>query len=435
MGFDRLINLRYDASTCVHCGHCKVVPLPVVRDGDFMDQCPSSMHFHNHAYSGGGRSIMALSLIDGRIQPDKAMADIVFACDACGYCDTACKFIMDSERQQVNMAMREHMVEKGLAPQVHTDTVKSLKRYEAFPAERPRLPAWANGLNLRLVPEEDAEVLLYVGCAEAAESDKSTARKLAKLLLSAGVNLGVLGTAEPCCGYPAYSRGYRDDFTRIANTNIDLFGELNEVGINTIVTLSGTCLGTFRSKYPEYVHPFSTQVLHATEMLDSLVKSKKLRLSKPVKGKVTYHDPCFLGRQSEPPTNYHGVRKVSLKQLRSWDPPKPVNRGANGVYDAPRELLKAIPGLEFVEMYRIREYALCCGAGGGAADVAAEMAYGAGKNRIEEARKVGADLIVSACQKCESHLMKSQQSSGGATQAMRIADIIDLVFSASGLEN
>src|SRR6266849_8026235 len=168
MGLDRLINLRYDASTCVHCGHCKVVPLPVVKDGD----------------------------------------------------------IMDSERQQVNMAMREHMVEQGLAPQVHTDTVKSLKRYEAFPAERPRLPAWATGLNLRLVPDEDAEVLLYVGCGEGAESDKSTARKLAKLLLSAGVNLGVLGTAEPCCGYPAYSRGYRDDFTRIANTNIDLFGEL-----------------------------------------------------------------------------------------------------------------------------------------------------------------------------------------------------------------
>ena len=69
-------------------------------------------------------------------------------------------------------------------------------------------------------------------------------------------------------------------------------------------------------------------------------KSKKLRLTKPLEGKVTYHDPCFLGRQSEPPTNYHGVRKVSLKQLRSWDPPKPVNRGANGVYDAPRELLE-----------------------------------------------------------------------------------------------
>jgi Fe-S oxidoreductase len=333
------------------------------------------------------------------------------------------------------MAMREHMVEKGLAPQVHTDTVKSLKRYEPFPAERPQLPAWAKGLDLRLLPEEDAEVLLYVGCGEDVQSDKSTARKLAKLLLAAGVKVGVLGTAEPCCGYPAYSRGYRDDFTRIANANIDLFSELSECGVNTIVALSGTCMGTLRSKYPEYVHAFSPQVVHATEMLNTLVKNKKLRLTKPLKEKVTYHDPCFLGRQSEPPTNYHGVRKVSLKQLRSWDPPKKVNTGANGVYDAPRELLEAIPGLEFVEMYRIREYALCCGAGGGAADVAPEMAYGAGKNRIEEAQKVGADIIVSACNKCESHLMKSQQSSGGAVKAMRIADIIDLVFSASGLEN
>jgi Fe-S oxidoreductase len=70
MALDRLINLRYDASTCIHCGHCKMVPLPVAKDGDFMDQCPSSMHFHNHAYSGGGRSIMALALIDGRIQAD-----------------------------------------------------------------------------------------------------------------------------------------------------------------------------------------------------------------------------------------------------------------------------------------------------------------------------------------------------------------------------
>ena len=435
MALDRLINLRYDASTCIHCGHCKVVPLPVVKDGDFMDQCPSSMHFHNHAYSGGGRSIMALALIDGRVQADKAMADIVFSCDACGYCDTACKFIMDSDRHLVNMAMREHMVEKGLAPQVHTDTVESLKRYEAFPSERPRLPEWANGLDLRLVPDEDAEVLLYVGCDADAEANKSTARKLAKLLLAAGLKVGVLGTAEPCCGYPAYSRGYRDDFTRIANTNIDLFGELDEIGVKTIVTLSGTCMGTLRSKYPEYAHAFSTKVVHATEMLDTLVKNKKLRLSTSVKAKVTYHDPCFLGRQSEPPTNYNGVREVSLKQLRTWNPPKTVNRGSNGVYDAPRDLLKAIPGLEFVEMYRIREYGLCCGAGGGAADVAPEMAYGAGKSRLEEAQKVGAEMIVSACHKCESHLLKAQQSDGGAPQGVEIADIIDLVFSAYGLEN
>jgi len=193
------------------------------------------------------------------------------------------------------------------------------------------------------------------------------------------------------------------------------------------VVVSGSCLGSFRSKYGEYARTPNLEILHATEFLHQLIAAGRLALPRPVNKKVTYHDPCYLGRQSEPHVEWQGVEKTTLGVMTYRDPPKKINYGVKGVFDPPRAILKAIKGIELREMYRTREYAYCCGGGGGVPLTDPELAGAAAAHRIEEARHVGADLLVTACARCEEQFDK-------VSPGMPVADVIDLVFAAAGLE-
>jgi Fe-S oxidoreductase len=172
-------------------------------------------------------------------------------------------------------------------------------------------------------------------------------------------------------------------------------------------------------------------VLHATEFLAQLIKDRRLRLPKPVARKVTYHDPCYLGRQSEPPLTWEGEYKVSHGCMTYTDPPKEINRGVNGVYDPPRQILRAIKGLDFVEMYRIREYSYCCGGGGGVPLAYPGLALSAALDRLAEAKDVGAECLVTACHHCRANLSKPQQSL--EKPLLPVVDIIDLVCEAADI--
>ncbi len=354
MALARLQELENEMQKCFRCNLCKMIPLPVVRHPDFFDGCPAVRHFNFHAYSGSGKQIMALALLEGRITADPKLAAVTYACTTCGNCDVACKFVMDAERNIVNMALREHLVDEGLAPEIHQQTVADLETHN-HPHGRQEIPAgqWAEGLGLKTVPQETAEVLLFAGCLQRSDPAlTTTVRKLARLLQAAGVDLGTLGNAELSCGLPAHWTGHRDAFIRQGEK---LLTQLNKSGAPTIVTVSGTCLGALRSKYPEYTAAPEAKVLHATELLWELIRDKRLSLPRAVNKTVTYHDPCYLGRQSEPPVQWEGQTRVTHGIMEYDDPPRPVNYGTRGVYDPPRRILRAIKGLNFVEMYRIRE--------------------------------------------------------------------------------
>jgi Fe-S oxidoreductase len=404
-----------------------MVPLPVALNPKFTDACPPSRLFNYHGYSGSGKQIMAMSLLDGRIEADQKLADIVYACHACGYCDVACKFIMDAERHRINMALREVLAEQGLAPSSIKRSMENLKTHGHVAKETRRSPgAWAEGLGLKVLPEEKADVLLFAGCIQR-NDDRSAevARKLARLLIHAEMDIGILGDSEPCCGLPAYWAGYRSQYADMAEENTKL---LERTGAKKIVVSSGSCLGSFRSKYPEYARKPDVETLHATELLQQLITDGRLNLPKPIKKKVTYHDPCYLGRQSEPYVDWKGEEKTTLGVMTYKDPPKPICYGTDGVYDAPRAILQAIKGLEFKEMYRIREYSYCCGAGGGATQSYPELARSATMHRIEEARDVGAELLVTACAHCEMQFTSLSEN------GMPAVDVIDLVYEAAEVE-
>jgi len=406
------------------------VPLPTVLNPKYADGCPSSHLYHFHGYSGSGKNIMALSLVNGRIQVDQSLADITFACTACGLCDVSCKFIMEAERHAVNMALREHLVDEGFALPAHRPMIKNLQEH-GNPEGRSDDPgpSWAKDMGVKILPAQKAPVLLFTGCMRCDPGATEVTRKCASILKHAGVDFGIMRENETSCGLPAYWTGHRDVFTDIANR---LVGQLDNMGIETIITVSGSCLGALRSKYPEYAKAPKAQVLHITEFLAKLIESNSLRLPKPIKKKVTYHDPCYLGRQSEPPLTWKGEQKVTRGCMTYTDPPKKINRGVNGVYDPPRQILRAIKGLDFIEMHRIREYSYCCGGGGGVPLAYPDLARSTALDRLEEATSVGAECLVTACHHCRANLSKSQQSL--ERPLLPVVDIVDLVYEAAGIE-
>ncbi len=143
---------------------------------------------------------------------------------------------------------------------------------------------------------------------------------------------------------------------------------------------------------------------------------------------MTYHDPCRLGRQGEPYVPWDGKEIKIRNQICAYDPPKPRNNGAKGVYDAPREVLKSIPGVELVEMERIREYAWCCGGGGGVREAYPEFSHWTATERIEEAKATGAEAIVTACSGCERNFMDAAKA---ADEKIKVFDIAQLVRQAT----
>lgn len=424
---DLLHMLRQDMEKCFRCSLCKMVPLPVVKHVEFTDACPAARYYHFHGFSGSGKSIMALSLLDGRIEPDDALARTAFACTACGFCDVACKFIMDAERQRINMALREHLTECGRSPFIYQATPdKELNKYPP----RKSLHLISNVAGVNKIIAGSVKTLVFAGCSpENDEQGRRTAERLAKLLVAAGVDISTAGELEHCCGLPFYWKGNRDYFRFAASSIARL---LRESGVQRVIVLSGSCLGAMRSKYAEYGVELGVEVVHATEVLAELFLEGRLKLDKSISAAVTYHDPCYLGRQSEPFVKEDSEERLALNLMTYTDPPRHVNRGAEGVYDAPRRLLRSLPGIEFREMYRIREYSFCCGGGGGAPEAFPELSKSAALHRLEEARAVGADVLATACAHCRARFESAQQELE-PDRRLRIEDVVDLVFEASGL--
>jgi heterodisulfide reductase subunit D len=412
MSLERLESLRNEMKKCVRCSLCKLVPMPTIQQIRFTSACPPVDEYHFHAYSGGGMNVMALALLDGRIDVDSDLVKIVSACTTCGLCDVSCKFIMAAERQDVIIALKEHIVEVGFATSAEAEY-------------KPTLPDWADGLKLKTLPGVQSDVLLLVGAgAKCDPTHSSTAHKLARLLQHTGVDFGILAD-EPESGIEAYWTGQRQIFADQTQIVLD---QLDKAGTRTIVTLCGEDLGMLRSKYSRYSHAPKAKVLHASEFLLTLIQKDKLKLTQPIRQCMTYHDPCYLGRQSEPAQNWQGEERQTRGVMRYFKPPKPINYGVNGVFDAPRQVLHAIRGLHLVEMHRIREYAYCCGGGGGVPDAHPQVARSTALQRVDEARDVGAEILVTACQHCRYNLTRWQDE-----PYMPVIDLVDLVYEAAGL--
>jgi Fe-S oxidoreductase len=408
------------------CGYCKVIPHVMMTDTRFINVCPSIARYNFHGFSAGGRMVAGLSLLRNRIDYTDGFLDMIYQCQMDGACDVSCKIDRDLEPLQMMQELRIKCVEDGQLIAGHMPVLDGLRKednmMQSAKADRAK---WADGLDIKDLAGKKADVLFHAGCRYSFDKELwPVVQGAAGILKKAGVDFGIMGKDEVCCGGRAYEMGYEAELVKYAEHNIQMW---KTAGVKAVVTPCSCCYQTFKVLYDKLGKKPDIEIYHLTEYMDKLIKEGKLKLTKKVPMTVTYHDPCHLGRLSEPWIHWNGQEVKVAGQMIVHDPPKKYRRGGEGVYDIPRDILKAIPGLNFVEMYRIREYAWCCGSGGGVKEAYPEFALWTASERIKEAKDVGAEALVSACGWCKRNFTDAVNQGGGKIEVL---DIVDLVKKA-----
>jgi Fe-S oxidoreductase len=416
-----LEDYKADMERCSQCSYCKWIPLDHIKSWRFAKGCPSIAFSNFLSYSARGRFAVALSLLNGQSTYTDRVVDIVYKCTTCGSCDVSDKICRyNLEPLEMMHELRFRLVEDGQVRPEHTVIEHLRRENNMMQAPAAGRGDWAEGLDVKRVTSEPAEVLFHAGCRYSYDKDLAeSARTAVTVLKNAGVDIGIMGQDETCCGGRAYDMGYRDDFTRVAQKTTQAW---KKAGVKTVVTSCADCFHAFSRLYPPLGENF--EVLHTVQYVDRLVKEGKIKFSRDVPLRVTYHDPCHLGRQGEPYVPWQG-KEIKVKgQVVVYEPKKPRYNGAWGVYEPPRDVLQGIPGVELVEMERNREFAWCCGSGGGAREAYPDFSQWTASERIEEAKATGAEAIVSACPWCERNFIDAIAAGG---EKMEVLDIIDLV--------
>lgn len=314
---------------------------------------------------------------------------MLYACTNCNNCVQSCKFPFNKDIVSMIDAAREDMVAEG---RVMTRVARFFQNIEAYSNPyrelRENRGRWADGTKVE--PYDGQEYLFYVGCVGSFdEKGQRAARALGELLLKAGVSFGILGAAEECDGNEVRIMGESRIFAILRDKNTELFRKSK---VKKIIALSPHSLNVFRNDYPE-----GFEVYHYTQVLGKLIEQGKIKPSAKLNLKVTYHDPCFLGRHA-------------------------------GEYEAPRRILKAIPGLKLVEMARNRENSFCCGGGSGNfyTDFFGGSENSPARIRAREAQETGANVIAVACPACTVMLGEAVKDEGLA-EKMAVKDIAEIL--------
>lgn len=417
-----------DMKRCARCSLCKWPPLAQLKSWRFSNMCPSITRYNFHTYSGGGRMALGLALAEGRLEDiTDELLNIVYRCTACGACDSSCKYNSELEVLWPIYSTRAYLAGMGYFFPEHSMIIDSLRKEDNI-MMKPKTDRgkWAEGLKVKdLSRGEKAEVVYHAGCLYCYDPELSIiARETVTLLQKAGVDVGIRGSQESCCGSIAFQLGFQGEFIKFAESNID---DWNAAGVSSVVTSCACGFGIMKSVYPLLGKEMKFEVLHITQYLDRLIKEGKIKLDRSIKSRVTYHDPCNLGRKSEIYIPWKGIEKKVLGQFILREPEKVIHRGWNGIYEPPRDIIRSVPGIELVEMERIKEYSWCCGAGAGVKQCLDDFALWTASERIAEAKSVGAEAIVTACPWCERNFKDAIAASG---DDILVYDLVELLRQA-----
>ncbi len=411
----RLEDFRHTMEQCNHCGQCKWILAPKARGVDFAEICPIHMRFGFDAYSGQGLLNMAQEVIEGTLALTPDMVEAVYTCTTCGACDTNCKSVRDMEVLETILALRRRIVDSGAGPPVvHCEIAdKIATTHNQYGQPHAQRFAW---LSPEVKLTEGAEIIYYVGDHTAYQYPQ-LALNTARILTAAGIAFDVLGTEEWNDGDFLWRTGQAAAAEITARHNIEA---LKARGAKTVVCSDAESLSVMRDFYPR-IADLPVRVVHITELVQQALAGGRLKFTRPVNRKVTFHDPCYLGRLSEPYVHWNGEIQAYNRHV----PAKEFRRGTYGIYDAPRAILSAIPGLELVEMVRNGEASLCCGAGGGVAESNPQFAQWTARERLREAKATGADALVSGAPVCQCNLEKAMQA-----DALTYFDITQIIVDA-----
>jgi Fe-S oxidoreductase len=373
---------------CFRCGYCKFT-------SDYTDfNCPAYRKFRFETYAPGGRMWLIRAWLNDEIKTSERFQEILYSCATCANCVEHCVFTFSEDLVNIFIAAREELVNEGIIPPPVRDFLKNINvngnPYKEPANERGK---WAEGTSIETY--DGQEYLFYVGCVGSYdERAKKIAATVGSLLVKAGVSLGILGEKETCDGNEVRTLGEAGLFQFLAEQNIESFKKL---GIKKIITLDPHAFNAFKKDYPGLGGEF--EVYHYTQVLAQLIRAGKIDL-KEYKARVTYHDPCYLGRH-------------------------------NGEYKAPREILKSIPGLELIEMDRNGENAFCCGGGGGNffTDILGGGEDSPNRIRVREALDTGAGIIAVACPQC-AKMLEDGIKAEDLDYKLRVMDVAEIVMQA-----
>ncbi len=376
---------------CMRCGRC-VASCPSAGAGepfaprDFVQAVRQAL-WSEHSSSGDIR-------FGGLPADDNKVHETLWYCTTCRACLEVCP-VYGAAFRAVSKK-RALAVEEGTEiPTLLTQTLEKLFKYNnPWESSKQKRGAWADGLEVADITKRgvEADLCYFVGCTTSFDSTAHViARSFTRILQAAGVNFGILGKKEPCCGDIAHRVGELGLFQEQREGCLELF---DKYGITDLITSSPHCFHTFTNEYPEA--PFRAR--HYAMVLRELLADGRLRPGKRVDAVVTYHDPCYLGRH-------------------------------NRIFDEPREVIRSIPGINLVEMAHNRVDSLCCGGGGGRMwqDLNGEVKMS--EVRLREAEATGADILVTACPLCLI-MLEDARKAVGQKEGFRVMDLNELVLEA-----
>jgi Fe-S oxidoreductase len=393
----QLEDFRDQVWGCARCNWCQNQWGWNVKSAEFSEVCPAFNEYRFFPYSGMGKMHIARALIEGDFDYEDApeLAEIFYTCTTCGACEMNCQRLQDKEPLKVTETMRAQLIKDGIGPMPeHKRLLNSIRSYDnPWLQSRAARDRWSKTIPVKDISKEHAETLYFVGCTAALDPALwKVPQNTASILLQAGVDLGILGKHEICCGSPAARIGDRELFINLVKRNIEL---LNKLGAKEIVTACAGCYRALKYDYPQVpdVPDLNYTVYHTVEYIDRLIKDGRLNCAASFPMRLTWHDPCHLGRHC-------------------------------GVYEPPRNILKSIPGVELVEMERIKDQSWCCGGGGGARTAFLEFAQNTAAKRINEALKAGAEAMVTSCPFCEQNIADALLRQGAQMQVLDLTDIL-----------
>lgn len=378
-----------DLDACTNCGRCQdscpayltgksLSPKKVVQDLKLLLLETSK----TKSSGNNGRALIG----------EVVTEDAIWDCTTCRSCQEHCPVFVEHIDKMIDMR-RNLVMELAQMPDTVTAALRSIEtRGHPWRGTMAMRTDWTQGLEIKELSEDsDVDILYWVGCTAALEDrNQKVAIAMAKLLKAAGVKFAILGEEETCCGDPARRLGNEYLFQMMAQQNIET---LNKYNVKRIVTACPHGYNTLKNEYPQFGGNF--EVIHHTQFLADLIKSGKLKIREGEHKIVTYHDSCYLGRH-------------------------------NDIYEEPRAILHAIPGLKVVEMGRNRGESFCCGAGGGRCWMEESVGTRISEVRIEEALKTQAQILTAACPLCLT-MFEDAIKAKEAEERLKLVDLAELL--------
>jgi Fe-S oxidoreductase/nitrate reductase gamma subunit len=403
-----------DLDACTRCGRCADIcpanlsgkplnPKKIIQDlkGDWLERAPALLAAKarnsgkdpTRQTDGGtlaknGQAAETKPMIGGVIETDS-----IWNCTTCFACQEVCPVSIEP-MYKIGEMRRNLVLEQSSIPETAEGALRSIEdRGHPWRGTLLERTNWLEGSGIKTLAEDSqVEMLFWVGCTEALEERSlKVAQAVGKLFQSAGVKFGVLGSEESCCGDPARRLGNEYLYQMQAAKNIEIMKNYN---VKKIVTACPHCFNTLKNEYPQFGSNF--EVIHHTDFILQLIREGRLSIASNIQGKIAYHDACYLGRY-------------------------------NNIFEAPRELIKHLPGVSLVEMAGNRERSFCCGAGGGHMWLE-EQKVGERINvmRTDQAIAAGAQTIATACPYC-LQMFQDGIKTKGAEETLKVLDIAEIL--------